>query len=147
MQFTSIPRTETKPETQIPNNVVRTVSSADPSTKPSLTRSKSMEVLPRQRTVSTSSLRELFESRNKDHIKVARKPKSILKKRKSHENGDIRKQEKRSEDVMMDVETDATEKPREDTVTTKVTKDHKKLLQTVDPVLYMNIIISKLLFT
>ncbi|XP_053530858.1 LIM domain-containing protein isoform X6 [Ictalurus punctatus] len=76
LQFAAIPITETesKLEALIQRSTKeRPYAWADRSTNSHLTRSKSMEVLPRQRTVSTSALRELFET------KVAMKPKSVHK--------------------------------------------------------------------
>ncbi|KAB5533194.1 hypothetical protein PHYPO_G00129030 [Pangasianodon hypophthalmus] len=76
LQFAAIPITEaeTKLETLIQRSTKERPNAwADRSTNTHFTRSKSMEFLPPQRTISTSALRELFEP------KVAMQPKSVHK--------------------------------------------------------------------
>ncbi|XP_036413820.1 LIM domain-containing protein [Colossoma macropomum] len=80
LQFTAIPVTEseTKPDTTAQNNESKErprVRSSHSGNSP-LTRSKSMEILPRQKTVSTSALRELYESKVAMQSKSGHHPKS-----------------------------------------------------------------------
>lgn len=76
LQFAAFPITETETNLEpLRSTKTRPNAWVDRSTS-HLTRSKSMESLPRQRTISTSTLRDLFESKVATRPKIVHKPKN-----------------------------------------------------------------------
>lgn len=107
LHFAAVPitETETKQETLIQRSTKERPNAwADRSTNTPLTRSKSMEFLPRQKTVSTSALRELFES--KSVPKSLHKPKSPDKPRRTPVTENAAINHKRTEDLLVFIEAE-----------------------------------------
>ncbi|KAI5617168.1 xin actin-binding repeat-containing protein 1-like isoform X3 [Silurus asotus] len=162
LQFAAIPITgnETKLDTLIQRSVTEKTSAwADWGSNSHLTRSKSMEFLPHQRTISTSALRELFESKVVLQPKSVHKPKDTDKPQSTPvmENGGIAY--KGTEDLLVfseagSINTDNNKKSaestkeKEDNVTPKMAdvtpKDFKETpypeddLAQLDPLLQPN---------
>ncbi|KAI5092122.1 xin actin-binding repeat-containing protein 1-like isoform X3 [Silurus meridionalis] len=123
LQFAAIPitGTETKLDTLTQRSVTEKTSAwADWGSNSHLTRSKSMEFLPHQRTISTSALRELFESKVVLQPKSVHKPKDTDKPQSTPvmENGGIAY--KSTEDLLVfleagSIKTDNNKKPAEST--------------------------------
>ncbi|KAK3541026.1 hypothetical protein QTP86_012187 [Hemibagrus guttatus] len=126
LQFAAIPITDIEIKE-------RSKAWADGSTSTQLTRSKSMEYLPRQRTISTSALRELFESKVAMKPKSLHKPKNTKKPQGSSGTENAGLNQSSAEDLLVFIETDSINnsnskksaeptKEKEDNLTPKVAR-------------------------
>lgn len=127
LQFAAIPITETKLEF-LRSTKERPNAWADRSTSSHLTRSKSMEVLPCQRTINTSTLRELFESKVPAQPRSVHKPKNNDKPQRTPVTENAGLNPKSTEDLLVFIEAEGTKniqkseppKEKEDNVMPKV---------------------------
>ncbi|KAM9436464.1 uncharacterized protein Hap1MRO34_000884 isoform 2-T2 [Clarias gariepinus] len=138
LQFAAVPITDT--ESKLTKE--RTYAWTDRNTNTDLTRSKSMEILPHQRTVSTSALRELFE------LKGAMQPKSVHKPKKPQSirvTDNSRLNHKSTEDLLVFIEDYPAHdneklveplKEKEDNVTPKVVRAPRAERRKTDRVVY-----------
>ncbi|XP_047664616.1 LIM domain-containing protein isoform X1 [Tachysurus fulvidraco] len=107
LQFAAIPIT-------VINTKEKSNAWADRSTSTQLTRSKSMDYLPRQRTISTSALREIFESKVAMKPKSVNKPKNTDKPQSTSGKENVGLNHNNTEDLLVLIEADSINNNDED---------------------------------